>query len=48
MTRVLIVDDEPSIRRLIETLPTLEGFDVTTAPGDSAGLEKYWLQSPTL
>jgi CheY-like chemotaxis protein len=39
MTRVLVVDDEPSIRQLVATLLTLEGFDVSTAPDGRAALE---------
>lgn len=40
MTRVLIVDDEPSIRQLVATLLTLEGFGVTTASDGRAALEQ--------
>jgi DNA-binding NtrC family response regulator len=38
-TRILIIDDEPSIRESLETLLTLEGFDVTLAPDGPRGLE---------
>jgi DNA-binding NtrC family response regulator len=37
--RLLIIDDEPSIRESLETLLTLEGFDVTLAPDGPRGLE---------
>jgi DNA-binding NtrC family response regulator len=37
--RLLIIDDEPSIRESLETLLTLEGFDVTLAPDGAQGLE---------
>lgn len=37
--RLLIIDDEPSIRESLETLLTLEGFDVTLAPDGGEGLE---------
>jgi DNA-binding NtrC family response regulator len=37
--RLLIIDDEPSIRESLETLLTLEGFDVTLAPDGVQGLE---------
>jgi DNA-binding NtrC family response regulator len=37
--RLLIIDDEPSIRESLETLLTLEGFDVSLAPDGSQGLE---------
>lgn len=48
MTRVLIVDDEPSIRQLIATLLTLEGFDITTAPDGRAALEQILVAPPQL
>jgi DNA-binding NtrC family response regulator len=37
--RLLIIDDEPSIRESLETLLTLEGFDVTLAPDGRQGLD---------
>jgi DNA-binding NtrC family response regulator len=37
--RLLIIDDEPSIRESLETLLTLEGFDVTLAPDGPRGLD---------
>jgi DNA-binding NtrC family response regulator len=37
--RLLIIDDEPSIRESLETLLTLEGFDVTLARDGKQGLE---------
>ena len=37
--RLLIIDDEPSIRESLDTLLTLEGFDVTLAPDGPDGLE---------
>nr|WP_295778492.1 response regulator [Rhodoferax sp.] len=46
MTRVLIVDDEPSIRQLVATLLTLEGFDVTTAPDGRAALQRVQADVP--
>lgn len=46
MTRVLIVDDEPSIRQLIATLLTLEGFDVSSAPDGQAALEMVLASTP--
>ncbi len=39
LTRLLIIDDEPSIRESLETLLTLEGFDVTLAIDGPSGLE---------
>jgi CheY-like chemotaxis protein len=46
MNRVLIVDDEPSIRQLIATLLTLEGFEVATAPDGRAALEQILAAAP--
>ena len=37
--RLLIIDDEPSIRESLETLLTLEGFDVTLAFDGAMGLD---------
>jgi DNA-binding NtrC family response regulator len=37
--RLLIIDDEPSIRESLETLLTVEGFDVTLAPDGKHGLD---------
>ena len=37
--RLLIIDDEPSIRESLETLLTLEGFDVTLAIDGRQGLD---------
>ena len=38
-SHILIIDDEPSIRESLETLLTLEGFEVTMAPDGTQGLE---------
>ena len=38
-SRLMIIDDEPSIRESLETLLTLEGFEVTMAPDGAQGLE---------
>jgi CheY-like chemotaxis protein len=46
MTRILIVDDEPSIRQLVATLLTLEGYEVTTAPDGRAALEQVLAGAP--
>jgi DNA-binding NtrC family response regulator len=39
IARLLIIDDEPSIRESLETLLTLEGFDVTLAVDGKQGLD---------
>ncbi len=45
MTRVLVVDDEPSIRQMVATLLSLEGFQVDTAADGRAALQRV-LESP--
>lgn len=39
LARILIIDDEPSIRESLETLLTLEGFEVSLAVDGSNGLD---------
>ena len=48
MTRILIVDDEPSIRHLLSTLLTLEGFEVSAAPDGRAALAHLQSATPDL
>src|SRR5215467_8582650 len=38
--RILIIDDEASIRESLETLLTLEGYTVETAPEGESGLDR--------
>jgi len=37
--RILVVDDEPHIRRVLNTILTNDGFDVVEAMDGSAGME---------
>jgi DNA-binding response OmpR family regulator len=46
--RVLVVEDDPSVRGLLETLLSAEGYDVTTAADGLAGLVKASRQPPAL
>ena len=46
MSRVLIVDDDPVIRRLLEVNFRLEGFTVDTAEGGEAALESARAERP--
>ena len=46
--RVVIVDDEPHIRRLLEVLMTKGGFAVTTAANGEEGLARIWDTRPRL
>ncbi len=48
MTRVLIVDDDPSIRQVVATLLTLEGFVVDTAPDGRAALDRILVSAPDI
>ena len=46
--RVLVVEDDPSVRGLLETLLTAEGYEVATASDGLAGLVKASAQRPAL
>jgi len=46
--RVLVVEDDPSVRGLLQTLLTAEGYDVTTASDGLAGLVKATSAPPAL
>lgn len=40
MSRILVIDDEPSVCRVIEAVLTAAGYTVTTAPDGRAGIEE--------
>jgi DNA-binding response OmpR family regulator len=46
--RILVVEDDPSVRGLLQTLLTAEGYDVSTASDGLAGLAKASAQAPAL
>jgi len=48
VTRVLVVEDDPSVRGLLHTLLTSEGYDVSTASDGLAGLVKAASTHPAL
>jgi DNA-binding response OmpR family regulator len=48
VTRVLVVEDDPSVRGLLHTLLTGEGYDVATASDGLAGLVKASTDKPAL
>ncbi len=48
MTRVLVVDDEPSIRQMVATLLKLEGYQVETAADGRLALQSVLAQAPDL
>jgi two-component system OmpR family response regulator len=45
---VLVVEDDPSVRGLLQTLLTAEGYDVATASDGLAGLVKASRRRPAL
>jgi DNA-binding response OmpR family regulator len=47
-TRVLVVEDDPNVRGLLETLLHSEGYDVVTASDGLAGLVKLSNTKPAL
>ena len=46
--RVLVVEDDPSVRGLLQTLLSAEGYEVVTASDGLAGLVKASSQPPAL
>ncbi len=46
--RILVVEDDPSVRGLLQTLLSAEGYDVATASDGLAGLVKVTHQPPAL
>jgi DNA-binding response OmpR family regulator len=47
-TRVLVVEDDPSVRGLLHTLLSAEGYEVATASDGLAGLVKAAATKPAL
>ena len=47
-THVLVVEDDPSVRGLLHTLLSAEGYDVATASDGLAGLVKATSSPPAL
>ena len=47
-TSVLVVEDDPSVRGLLQTLLSAEGYDVVTASDGLAGLVKATSKHPSL
>ena len=46
--KILVVEDDPSVRGLLQTLLASEGYDVATASDGLAGLVKASSQQPAL
>jgi two-component system alkaline phosphatase synthesis response regulator PhoP len=48
MTQILVVEDDPNVRGLLQTLLTAEGYEVVTASDGLAGLGKLADAKPAL
>ena len=48
MTQILVVEDDPNVRGLLQTLLTAEGYDVVTASDGLAGLTSVADTKPAL
>lgn len=46
MPRILIVDDEPTVRRILALALNKGGFEVDAAPNGQAALERIRVQAP--
>ena len=46
MTTILVIDDEPGIRELLNTLLRQQGYDVVVAENGQDGLELFRRESP--
>jgi CheY-like chemotaxis protein len=46
MAKILVVDDEPPIRQLLDALLSLNGYDVILAESGKQGLEFYHRERP--
>jgi DNA-binding NarL/FixJ family response regulator len=48
MTRILIIEDEPRMRKNMATVLKMEGFEVVTAPDGRAGVDAAKREQPAL
>lgn len=48
MTKILVVDDEPSLREMLADILTMQGFKVITAVNGEEGLKRIYDDSPDL
>jgi DNA-binding response OmpR family regulator len=46
--KILVIDDEPSLRDMLEDILTMEGFQVVTAVNGEDGLKKIYKENPDL
>ncbi len=48
VTKILVIDDEPSLRDMLDDILTMEGFTVITAGDGEEGLKKIYGDQPDL
>ncbi len=48
VVKILVIDDEPSLRDMLDDILTMEGFKVITAVNGEDGLKKIYDESPDL
>jgi two-component system NtrC family sensor kinase len=48
MSKLLIIDDEEGIRKVLTLSLTSDGYDVSTAPGGEEGIEIFKKESPSI
>ncbi len=48
MIKILVIDDEPNLREMLDDILTLEGFKVVKAADGQEGLKKVYSDSPDL
>ncbi|MEM8641598.1 MAG: response regulator [Cyanobacteria bacterium P01_G01_bin.54] len=46
--KILVVDDEPAVRRILTTRLSMAGYSITTAADGEEAIEKFTLESPDL
>jgi len=46
--RILVIDDEESVRQIVKEMLVLEGYEVITAPNGKAGLQSFRKQPTDL
>ncbi|MGQ4647547.1 response regulator transcription factor RpaB [Lyngbya aestuarii] len=47
-SKILVVDDEAALRRILKTRLSMVGYNVVTAPDGEQALEVFWKEAPDL